>query len=73
MEPRPALKIIAAVLGGQPEAYVDLVDRYRNRSNRFAVRFLRDRDDADEAAAAAMEPSTVLNTAPRNNMSQPPL
>lgn len=53
VEPRPDAEIIAAVLGGQPDAYAELVDRYRDRCNRFAVRFLGDRDDADEALQSA--------------------
>jgi len=46
-------EIIAAVLAGNSDAYADLVDRYRDRCNRFAVRFLGDRDDADEALQSA--------------------
>lgn len=53
MEPRRDPDIIAAILGGRPEAYAELVDRYRDRCNRFAVRFLGDRDDADEALQSA--------------------
>jgi RNA polymerase sigma-70 factor (ECF subfamily) len=53
VEPRPDSDIIAAILGGRPEAYAELVDRYRDRCNRFAVRFLGDRDDADEALQSA--------------------
>ncbi len=53
VEPRPDQEIIAAVLGGHTEAYAELVDRYRDRCNRFAVRFLGDRDDADEALQSA--------------------
>jgi len=53
VEPRRDADIIAAVLSGEPEAYAELVDRYRDRCNRFAVRFLGDRDDADEALQSA--------------------
>jgi RNA polymerase sigma-70 factor, ECF subfamily len=53
VEPRSDPEIIAAVLRGQTEAYAELVDRYRDRCNRFAVRFLGDRDDADEALQSA--------------------
>jgi RNA polymerase sigma-70 factor, ECF subfamily len=53
VEARRDPDIIAAVLGGRPEAYAELVDRYRDRCNRFAVRFLGDRDDADEALQSA--------------------
>jgi RNA polymerase sigma-70 factor (ECF subfamily) len=53
VEPRPDPEIIAAVLRGQTEAYAELVDRYRDRCNRFAVRFLGDRDDADEVLQSA--------------------
>jgi RNA polymerase sigma-70 factor (ECF subfamily) len=53
VEPRRDPEIIAAVLGGETDAYAELVDRYRDRCNRFAVRFLGDRDDADEALQSA--------------------
>jgi RNA polymerase sigma-70 factor, ECF subfamily len=53
VEPRQDPEIIAAVLSGETEAYTELVDRYRDRCNRFAVRFLGDRDDADEALQSA--------------------
>lgn len=53
METRGDPEIIAAVLAGRTDAYAELVDRYRDRCNRFAVRFLGDRDDADEALQSA--------------------
>ena len=53
MQPRPDAEIIAAVLDGHVDEYTGLVERYRDRCNRFAVRMLGDRDDADEALQSA--------------------
>lgn len=53
MEERSDADIVAAVLRGHTEGYRLLVDRYRDRCNRFAVRFLGDGDDADEALQSA--------------------
>lgn len=53
MEPRSDAEIVAQVLAGDTDAYAILVDRYRDRCYRFAVRLLGDRDDADEAIQSA--------------------
>ncbi len=41
--------IVAQVLGGDVEAYAILVERYRPRLSRYAVRMLGNREDAQEA------------------------
>lgn len=49
----PDDKLIAAVLGGDLAAFTQLVNRYRDRHMRFAVRMLGDRFDADDALQSA--------------------
>ena len=44
---------VRAVLGGDPEAFGTLVERYQHEYMRFAVRMLGTREDADEALQAA--------------------
>ena len=41
--------LVGRVLDGDTDAYAVLVDRYRDRLARYAVRMLGDRDDAEEA------------------------
>ena len=41
--------LVAAVLGGDLDAFTHLVTRYRDAHMRFAVRMLGDRFDADDA------------------------
>lgn len=45
--------LVAAVLGGDLDAFTPLVRRYRERHMRFAVRMLGDRFDADDALQSA--------------------
>jgi RNA polymerase sigma-70 factor (ECF subfamily) len=53
VESRSDAEIIAQVVAGQTDAYAVLVDRYRDRCHRFALRMLGDPDDADEALQSA--------------------
>lgn len=50
---QPDDKLVAAVLGGDLDAFTQLVSRYRDRHMRFAVRVLGDRFDADDALQSA--------------------
>jgi RNA polymerase sigma-70 factor (ECF subfamily) len=52
MEPSDA-ELVAAVLGGDVDAFTRLVTRYRDTHMRFAVRMLGDRFDADDALQSA--------------------
>ncbi|MGQ0714136.1 MAG: RNA polymerase sigma factor [Gemmatimonadaceae bacterium] len=52
MEPSDA-DLVAAVRGGDLDAFARLVRRYREAHMRFAVRMLRDRFDADDALQSA--------------------
>jgi RNA polymerase sigma-70 factor (ECF subfamily) len=52
MEPSDA-ELVAAVLGGDFDAFTRLVTRYRDTHMRFAVRMLGDRFDADDALQSA--------------------
>ncbi|MGH7470806.1 MAG: RNA polymerase sigma factor [Longimicrobiales bacterium] len=45
--------IIAAVLGGNVDAFAQLVARYRDAYTRYAVRVLGSKDDADDALQSA--------------------
>jgi RNA polymerase sigma-70 factor, ECF subfamily len=49
----PDAELVAAVLGGDLDAFTHLVRRYRDRHMRFAVRMLGDRFDADDALQSA--------------------
>ena len=46
-------ELVAAVLGGDLRAFTRLVNRYRDKHMRFAVRMLGDRFDADDALQSA--------------------
>lgn len=46
-------ELVAAVIGGDLEAFSHLVSRYRDTHMRFAVRMLGDRFDADDALQSA--------------------
>jgi RNA polymerase sigma-70 factor (ECF subfamily) len=46
-------ELVAAVLGGDLDAFTRLVRRYRDTHMRFAVRMLGDRFDADDALQSA--------------------
>lgn len=50
---QPDDELVAAVLGGDLDAFTQLVRRYRDRHMRFAVRMLGDRFDADDALQSA--------------------
>ena len=50
---QPDDELVAAVLGGDLDAFTRLVSRYRDRHMRFAVRILGDRFDADDALQSA--------------------
>lgn len=52
MEPSDA-DLVAAIRGGNLDAFTRLVRRYRDRHMRFAVRMLGDRFDADDALQSA--------------------
>ncbi|MFL5582158.1 MAG: RNA polymerase sigma factor [Gemmatimonadaceae bacterium] len=47
--PRTDAEIIEAILGGDEDAFGELVRRYRDHYTRFAVRMLGTHEDADEA------------------------
>lgn len=49
----PDADLVAAVLGGDLDAFTHLVRRHRERHMRFAVRMLGDRFDADDALQSA--------------------
>jgi RNA polymerase sigma-70 factor (ECF subfamily) len=49
----PDHELVAAVLGGDLNAFTALVHRYRDRHMRFAVRMLGDRFEADDALQSA--------------------
>lgn len=49
MDERPDADVVGAVLAGDREAYAVLVERYRNRYARFAMRMLGNQEDAEEA------------------------
>lgn len=49
----PDAELVAAVIGGDLEAFSRLVSRYRDTHMRFAVRMLGDRFDADDALQSA--------------------
>ncbi len=53
MDSRSDAQVVAAVLGGDVEAYAVLVARYRDAYTRFAVRMLGSAYDADEALQTA--------------------
>jgi len=53
VESRSDAELIAAVLAGDVDVYAALVDRYRDRCARFAVRMLDSADDADDALQSA--------------------
>jgi RNA polymerase sigma-70 factor (ECF subfamily) len=46
-------ELVAAVIGGDLDAFSSLVSRYRDTHMRFAVRMLGDRFDADDALQSA--------------------
>jgi RNA polymerase sigma-70 factor (ECF subfamily) len=53
MDERPDEEIIAAVLGGDADAFALLFSRHRDVCTRYAMRLLGSRDDAEEALLAA--------------------
>lgn len=50
---RSDAEVVAAVVAGDIDAFVFLVDRYRDAYARFAIRMLGDRADADDALQSA--------------------
>ena len=50
---QPDARVVAAVLGGDTDAYAVLLGRYRDAYTRFAVRMLGNREDADDALQSA--------------------
>lgn len=53
MKDRTDAELVAAVLGGETDAFSELVRRYQHVYYRFAVRMLGSRDDADDALQSA--------------------
>lgn len=53
MSDRSDADVVAAVLGGDADAFAILVDRYQHEHARFAIRMLGTREDAEEALQSA--------------------
>ena len=53
MDHRSDAEVVAAVLGGDVDAFALLVDRYQHEHARFAIRMLGTREDAEEALQSA--------------------
>lgn len=51
-DPRDA-ELVAAVVGGDVDAFTALIRNYRNLCFRFALRYLGNRDDAEDALQEA--------------------